>query len=267
MIPIFEKISATLSLDEIQRILDQKEPDEGPLVQVGTDGEISVFTFDGQLDPPTNSSVLRAVTAGVAANLPDHDLICDGNIFVSGLLTHVAVFRIRRDMSSEPIGSEAASGVMTVSKEIPAEGRALLDTVATDEANSYNVIFGGRRFTDFSHHPNIAVPITSGPNKGKTSTAAGRYQFLFSTWTGLQEELDLPDFSPASQDKAAWHLAQTVYRKQEDRDLLSDLENGIFDKVAPALHNTWTSLPGGIEQGANANQFVMNYKHNLAKYK
>jgi muramidase (phage lysozyme) len=110
------------------------------------------------------------------------------------------------------------------------------------------------------------VPITSGPNRGRTSSAAGRYQFLFSTWKNEQRQLNLPDFSPQSQDKAAWHLAQTVYHRQTNGNLLSDLKNGIFDKVGPALHGTWTSLPGGIEQGANANRFVNNYTRNLTKY-
>jgi muramidase (phage lysozyme) len=146
---------------------------------------------------------------------------------------------------------------------IPREGRALLDTIAEHESGGhYDIIFGGRRFTDFSHHPNIAVPIPSRP--GLVSTAAGRYQFLFSTWTTYQNRLHLPDFMPASQDKAGWELAKMDYHLRTRRDLLEDLQNGELDKIGPGLHDTWTSLPGGSEQTVTFSAFVTLYKFKLA---
>jgi Phage tail lysozyme len=93
MIPMFEKLSGALSLEEIQAILDQKEPDEGPLVQIGTDGEFSLFTFDGELDPPQTAATLRKVDGATPPQLPGHVLRCHGNIFLSGALTHVAAYR------------------------------------------------------------------------------------------------------------------------------------------------------------------------------
>jgi uncharacterized protein (TIGR02594 family) len=149
-----------------------------------------------------------------------------------------------------------------IGNAIPVEGRALLDTIAEKESSGrYNVIFGGQTFSDFSKHPNIAVPIPSRP--GLRSTAAGRYQFVIATWRTLQAELSLPNFGPASQDLAAWHLAKTEYHRKTIRDLESDLRNGQLNMVGPALHDQWTSLPGGMERGVNASQFVQHYSANL----
>ncbi|MBN3781153.1 glycoside hydrolase family 104 protein [Burkholderia sp. Ac-20345] len=67
--------------------------------------------------------------------------------------------------------------------------------------NRYNVINGGRTFSDYSRHPDIGVPIPWRP--GKVSTAAGAYQFIFGTWNQVAAEAGLYDFTPASQDAGA----------------------------------------------------------------
>jgi muramidase (phage lysozyme) len=243
------------TLDELQTVVRQVEEILGPLVLIESDGTDTILSFDEGRDTPATPVALERDDGQASTRAGLDELVTKGVCIIAGDTIPVAAYRA------------AFRGGQTASDEIPPEGRALLDTIAGTESPGYDVIYGGRKFTDFSHHPNIAVEITSGPNKGRTSTAAGRYQFLFSTWTEQQRQLNLSDFSPQSQDKAAWHLAQTVYRQRENRDLLADLKNGILDKVGPALHGTWTSLPGGIEQGVNANRFVNNYTRNLAKYK
>jgi hypothetical protein len=101
---------------------------------------------------------------------------------------------------------------------LSAHQRALLDTIAGTESPGYNVIYGGQTFNDYSRHPGIAVPIASGPNVGKTSSAAGRYQFLQPTWNDLAGRYGYKDFSPANQDQAAWNLAQETYGPNLMRD-------------------------------------------------
>jgi muramidase (phage lysozyme) len=160
--------------------------------------------------------------------------------------------------SSPPLPPPQALPVDTA-PEIPLEGRALLDTIAGTEAQSYNLIYGGQRFTSYADHPRVAVPITSGPNAGKTSSAAGRYQFLGSTWDTQKAKLGLKDFSPRSQDIAAWDLAQSTYKDKTGRELLADLKAGKLDEVGAALHGQWTSLPGGIEQGTSRNDFKARF--------
>lgn len=147
--------------------------------------------------------------------------------------------------------------------------RALLNTISGPESGGrYNVMYGGRRFGDYSRHPNVANRIQSGPNKGKTSTAAGKYQFLKGTWDTYQRRLGLPDFSPASQDQAAWALARDRYKAITGGDLDAALQSGDPNKIAgvgKALRGTWTSLPGGIEQGTTTSKFVNAYNRNLGR--
>jgi muramidase (phage lysozyme) len=145
--------------------------------------------------------------------------------------------------------------------------KALLNTIAGPESGGrYNVIYGGGTFDDFSRHPNQAVRIQTGPNAGRTSSAAGKYQFLGSTYDDQAKKLGLTDFSPVSQDKAAWNLAAETYKAKTGEDLATVLQSGDPQAIAgvgQALAGQWTSLPGGIEQGTNTNRFVATYQRAL----
>lgn len=149
---------------------------------------------------------------------------------------------------------------------IPAVGYKLLNTIAGTESPGYNVMYGGKRFSSYADHPRVAVPITSGPNAGKTSSAAGRYQFLGSTWDSLAKQLGLKDFSPANQDLAAWTLAKQSYGRNTGRDLERDLNDPAqLGRIASALSGTWTSLPGGIEAaGGGQSRFSRAFQNAAA---
>ena len=100
-----------------------------------------------------------------------------------------------------------------VSTTVPVHGRAILDLLAYTEGtagssnNGYDVMFTFKIVDNWSPdttqgHPNI--PIKSG---GLTSTAAGRYQFLYDTWTGLNGKAN-KSFTKENQDLAGWSLVK-----------------------------------------------------------
>ena len=148
-------------------------------------------------------------------------------------------------------------------RDAPPEARALLETISGPESGGhYNIIYGGGRFDDYADHPRKAVRIQTGPNANRTSSAAGKYQFLGSTWDGIAKKYGLKDFSPENQDKAAWYLAAETYGGEDK--LLGALRSGDPKKIAEvgrALKGQWTSLPGGIEQGTTADKFVSTFQN------
>jgi muramidase (phage lysozyme) len=167
----------------------------------------------------------------------------------------------RRGTDTLPIEIQAElfglqkSGV--VNTAIPAEGRALLDHIAGPESGGrYDVTYGGNRFQGYGDHPRIAEPITSGPDVGQTSSAAGRYQFIAPTWDAQAQKLGLKDFSPANQDTAAWDLAQTEYKNKTGKDLLTVLKSGQTADVLPSLSGQWSSLPGGRQPAGGGGRAV-----------
>jgi muramidase (phage lysozyme) len=136
--------------------------------------------------------------------------------------------------------------------------RALMRTISVSEANGrdpYVLLYGGRRISDLSQHPQECITILLGPNMGNCSTAAGRYQMLDRTWLEKARAyhperhswgvLGRYSFEPAYQD---W----VVYRWLNDRaawgmDLSQTLRQGQLDRVLRRLSGTWTSLGYGIE--------------------
>jgi len=120
---------------------------------------------------------------------------------------------------------------------------AFLDMLAWSEGTStiqtsddgYNVIVGGRLFSDYSDHPRVFVSL---PRYGITSSAAGRYQFLARTWDAIVRNYGFRGrFIPEAQDLAAIKLLMEcgAYRLIQ--------KGHIADAVAKAAP-IWASLPG-----------------------
>lgn len=119
--------------------------------------------------------------------------------------------------------------------------RAFLSMIAyaegTANANGYRMLFGGQLFNSYADHPRIYVPFRT-----TTSSAAGRYQILARTWDVLKARLNLPDFSPASQDAAAIELIR-------ERGALNDVRAGRVSAAVTKVAKVWASLPGaGYDQ-------------------
>ena len=89
---------------------------------------------------------------------------------------------------------------------------------------------------NWADHPNLPIS-ASVSGSGLTSTAAGAYQFLYSTWKECQKALKLPDFTELSQDKACLYLLKR-------RKALDDVESGNFTSAIAKCNLEWASLPG-----------------------
>jgi lysozyme len=98
--------------------------------------------------------------------------------------------------------------------------------------NAYRTLYGGQLFRSYKAHPNIVIT-----KSGIASTAAGAYQILYRTWASVQGALQLPDFSPASQNRAAIELIRR-------RGALQDVLAGRFSEAVEKCKKEWASLPG-----------------------
>jgi muramidase (phage lysozyme) len=116
--------------------------------------------------------------------------------------------------------------------------RAFLRVIREGETSqgelAYRTIVGGGQFDSFADHPRQLIDL---PSLGVKSTAAGAYQFLSRTWDGCRAALDLPDFSPASQDLAAVYLIH-------GRGALDDVLAGDIALAISKCGKEWASLPG-----------------------
>ena len=117
--------------------------------------------------------------------------------------------------------------------------KAFLDMIAVSEGTAgkgddgYNVIVGGNLFSDYADHPRKLVWL----RPGLASTAAGRYQLLARYYDAYKKQLNLPNFSPISQDLIA-------IQQIKERGALQDIEKGYISIAIDKVKNIWASLPG-----------------------
>jgi muramidase (phage lysozyme) len=137
--------------------------------------------------------------------------------------------------------------------------RALMRTISASESNvpnPYSVLYGGEYTQDLSHHPDRCMSISVGPNSGRCSTAAGRYQFLSTTWTERARFYhpqpvrfmmwESYSFEPQFQDAVVYGWLDDP-KAWGGADLRLLLQQGNVDEVLQHLSPTWTSLGYGIE--------------------
>lgn len=127
--------------------------------------------------------------------------------------------------------------------------QAFLDMIAHSEGTSriessddgYRVIVGGGTFASFADHPRKLIKLSA----TLSSTAAGRYQVLARYFDIYKAQLNLLDFSPASQDAIALQQIHECHA-------LPMIDAGQFGTAVAACAHIWASLPGaGYAQHEN----------------
>jgi len=91
---------------------------------------------------------------------------------------------------------------------------------------------------------------------GIPSSAAGAYQFLYRTWVECKNRLDLLNFNPQNQDRAAIYLLAL-------NNSIEDIKKGNFAEALYKNRKTWASLPGANYPGQGMrsyNTLVQAYK-------
>lgn len=112
---------------------------------------------------------------------------------------------------------------------------AFLKMVRVHEGTSsdlgYRIMFTGATFDNFADHPRQLQYAGD-----LCSDAAGAYQFLSTTWDNVAKALELTDFSPANQDRAATELIKR-------RNAYQDVVNGNLQDALDKCSWEWASLP------------------------
>lgn len=133
-------------------------------------------------------------------------------------------------------------------------GPALL----AESDSGYNILVGATpahplTFPSYQDHPNIF-------NAALDSTAAGRYQLLHRWWAdtvlpsgkvnhGYKTMLNLPDFSPLSQDKVA-------LQQIRECGALAHIDAGEFQPAVTLCARIWASLSGST-YGQHTNSLTL----------
>lgn len=161
------------------------------------------------------------------------------------LLVAIMIALIFRKMVQQKV--KAAS----INKNVQAFLAMIRVCEGTGGPDGYRTVFGYEKvLQDLSDHPAITgewkgkrlsdqMCRNAGLGPGCKSTAAGAYQFIQPTWITMKIMLDLPDFSPESQDLAAIGMLRQV-------GALDLIVKGDFTAAVNKASGTWASLPGNM---------------------
>jgi muramidase (phage lysozyme) len=137
-------------------------------------------------------------------------------------------------------------------EDLPDYHQSLLNEIAGGESGGkYDIRYGGpkssgKTFDTEGFHPNIREL----RDDGRTSSAAGRYQFTSPTWSEVTGGAPM---SPGYQNAAALQLARQEYSKKTGRELDADLqERGVTPEIKSALSGRWESFAKQGLGGARA---------------
>jgi muramidase (phage lysozyme) len=157
----------------------------------------------------------------------------------AGALNILAPPAAAREMPMATMGPVRLGGPVVGTPSLNANARAWLAAISAGgfEGASYNTYYGGGSFDGGKGHPMRVIR----PKGGIASSAAGRYQFMPDTWTGLHGGKN-PPMTPARQDMGAYKLA--LNRGVDLNTAPPTIEN--VRRLAPV----WAALPVSATGGA-----------------
>lgn len=127
------------------------------------------------------------------------------------------------------------------------EDKAILDMLAYAEGtlgvsnNGYDVVVGSKRvIAGWTKDTTIVHGGSAWHSKASNSNAAGRYQFMYNTWTNDGKSGNKP-MTAANQDARAMELINSKTSKVNKTILSTDRNE--FNKLLQKLCTTWASLP------------------------
>jgi muramidase (phage lysozyme) len=105
-----------------------------------------------------------------------------------------------------------------------------------DYENPYAVGFGGTQIEDLSKHPGAMTKYKQTDGSTINTSAAGKHQFIGSTYADMAKKTGKKDFSPASQEANFTQL-------MKDKGVYDMISNGDFAGAINKLGSTFASLP------------------------
>ncbi|MFN0246072.1 MAG: SH3 domain-containing protein [Kofleriaceae bacterium] len=131
-----------------------------------------------------------------------------------------------------------ANGVITSYQKALHDSLAFAEGTRGHSQDGYNVMFSFRLMTSCQSHPNQCIRFGS-----TCSTAAGRYQFLNTTWRSVASARNLQSFEPENQERGAAYLISTTRRVNVPQDRAMTAAE--FSNAMSKLSYEWASLPPG----------------------
>ena len=221
----------------------------------------------------TKIDTLNIVLSDNQSTIPFSELDLN-KILTINITTGSGVSPFNLNQNNVPTNAQAIASFGKVSTAVPLGYRPLLDTIAYAEGlagsgnyNGYDTLVTFKRIPVWSPtttlgHPNQLIFVSS---KIGGSTAAGRYQFLYTSWLEVNGKSNAI-FTPENQDKAATTAlknngftakdstdAYQVAKQQVATNTVDVNKNPSFLKFLDKSFKIWASLPssGGVAGYSN----------------
>lgn len=169
----------------------------------------------------------------------------------SGALSNIPAVNLDREKKLRTY--KHMSGGSEINRQV------FLDLIAFAEGtdqypnDGYYTLFTGKQFNSLDDHPRQLICAQT--RKGRIcSTAAGRYQFLTTTW----DELGYSSFSEENQDKGALDLLSP--------EVLQAVDDGEWETAIMGANRIWASFPGDVYgQGARSMDAMLEFVEKRVK--